>query len=39
MLLLDTNVLSELRKVQSGKADPYVAEWADGVRLLNPWTA
>ena len=27
-LLLDTNVVSELRKVRSGKADGRVAEWA-----------
>lgn len=26
--LLDTNVLAELRKVKSGKADSNVAEWA-----------
>jgi predicted nucleic acid-binding protein len=29
MLLLDTNVVSELRKVRLGKADVRVAEWAD----------
>jgi predicted nucleic acid-binding protein len=29
MLLLDTNVISELRKVRAGKADPRVAEWAE----------
>ena len=29
MYLLDTNVLSELRKVRLGKADPHVAGWAD----------
>jgi predicted nucleic acid-binding protein len=29
MLLLDTNVVSELRKVRSGKADPNVAKWAE----------
>lgn len=28
MLLLDTNVVSELRKVRSAKADPHVARWA-----------
>lgn len=28
MFVLDTNVLSELRKVRSGKAHPAVAEWA-----------
>ena len=31
MYLLDTNVVSELRKVQSGKADPQVSDWADRV--------
>ena len=29
--LLDTNVVSELRKVRAGKADPAVAHWADTV--------
>jgi predicted nucleic acid-binding protein len=29
MLLLDTNVVSELRKVRFGKADARVAAWAD----------
>jgi len=27
MLLLDTNVISELSKVRLGKADPSVARW------------
>lgn len=31
MFLLDANVVSELRKVRAGKADPNVARWADGV--------
>jgi predicted nucleic acid-binding protein len=31
MYLLDTNVVSELRKVRSGRADPAVAAWADAV--------
>ncbi|MDO9144468.1 type II toxin-antitoxin system VapC family toxin [Rhodoferax sp.] len=31
MYLLDTNVVSELRKVRSGKADAGVASWADNV--------
>jgi toxin FitB len=31
MFVLDTNVVSELRKVRAGKADPQVARWADGV--------
>jgi len=28
MFLLDTNVISELRKIEFGKADPNVAQWA-----------
>ena len=28
MLLLDTNVVSELRKVRAGRADPNVTAWA-----------
>jgi hypothetical protein len=31
MLILDTNVLSELRKVPLGKANPNVMRWASGV--------
>ena len=31
MYLLDTNVVSELRKVRAGRADPDVARWADGI--------
>ncbi len=31
MFLLDTNVISELRKVRAGKADPTVASWVRGV--------
>ena len=31
MYLLDTNVVSELRKARSGKADKNVAIWADSV--------
>lgn len=31
MFLLDTNVVSELRKVRLGKADPQIANWADTV--------
>lgn len=31
MFLLDTNVVSELRKVRSGKANPGVASWAEQV--------
>ena len=31
MYLLDTNVVSELRKIKSGKADRNVSAWADRV--------
>lgn len=31
MYLLDTNVVSELRKARSGRADPHVAAWAEAV--------
>ena len=31
MLILDTNVVSELRKVRLGKADEKVSKWADSV--------
>ena len=31
MFILDTNVVSELRKARSGRADPNVERWADGV--------
>ena len=31
MFLLDTNVVSELRKIRLGKADAHVAHWADSV--------
>lgn len=31
MYLLDTNVISELRKANSGKADPQVIAWANSV--------
>jgi hypothetical protein len=31
MYLLDTNVISELRKAGSGRADSNVCRWADGV--------
>jgi predicted nucleic acid-binding protein len=31
MYLLDTNVVSELRKVRTGKAHPGVAAWATGI--------
>jgi predicted nucleic acid-binding protein len=31
MFVLDTNVISELRKAKAGNADPGVATWASGV--------
>ncbi|GAA4012111.1 type II toxin-antitoxin system VapC family toxin [Deinococcus rubellus] len=31
-VLLDTNVISELRKINAGRADPQVARWAAGVQ-------
>lgn len=31
MYLLDTNVVSELRKIRLGKANPHVVDWADSV--------
>lgn len=31
MYLLDTNVVSELRKVRAGKADSHVVDWADRI--------
>lgn len=33
MYLLDTNVISELRKARAGKADRTVAAWAAGIPL------
>jgi len=32
MYLLDTNVISEMRKSQKGRADPGVQRWSDGVK-------
>jgi toxin FitB len=34
MFVLDTNVVSELRKVRAGKSDVKVARWADGVNAI-----
>jgi predicted nucleic acid-binding protein len=31
MYLLDTNVISELRKARTGKADPHVKAWAKNI--------
>ena len=33
MFVLDTNVVSELRKIRLGRADKNVARWADSVDL------
>ncbi|MCC6133934.1 MAG: type II toxin-antitoxin system VapC family toxin [Candidatus Contendobacter sp.] len=35
MYLLDTNVVSELRKAKTGKADPNVRLWAERVSALD----
>jgi len=35
MYVLDTNVVSELRKVQAGRAHPGVAKWADTVAPMD----
>ena len=35
MYLLDTNVVSELRKVRAGKADSRVADWADRIDVAD----
>jgi predicted nucleic acid-binding protein len=35
MYLLDTNVVSELRKVKAGKADRHVSAWANEAPLLS----
>lgn len=34
MFILDTNVVSELRKVRLGRADAHVAQWADSVESV-----
>lgn len=31
MYLLDTNVVSELRKIRAGKADSHVTDWANSI--------
>ena len=35
MFVLDTNVVSELRKVRLGRADTNVAQWADSVNAAD----
>ena len=37
MFLLDTNVVSELRKAGSRRADPNVVAWAEGVTPSRLW--
>ena len=33
MYVLDTNVVSEIRRIRAGRADPNVAAWVDGVAI------
>ena len=35
MYLLDTNVISEIRKARAGKADPHVTAWAAAVSVVD----
>ncbi|CAN7368880.1 type II toxin-antitoxin system VapC family toxin [Phyllobacterium sp. LjRoot231] len=35
MYILDTNVVSELRRIRSNKADPNVAAWAESVDAVD----
>jgi len=35
MFLLDTNVVSELRKIRLGRADNNVVQWADSVDVVD----
>ena len=35
MFILDTNVVSELRKIRLGRADKNVAQWADSVDAVD----
>jgi hypothetical protein len=37
MYLLDTNVVSEIRKISSGRADASVAAWARGVEAARTY--
>ena len=39
MFLLDTNVVSEYRKIRHGNADPNVALWADSVETHNQFVS
>ena len=35
MFIVDTNVVSELRKIRLGRADKNVAHWADSVAAVD----
>lgn len=35
MFILDTSVVSELRKIRLGRADAHVAQWADSVESVD----
>jgi len=35
MFMLDTNVVSEIRKIRFGLADKNVMQWADGVDAID----
>ena len=37
MYLLDTNVLSELKKIKAGRADANVTAWASRTSAANYW--
>jgi predicted nucleic acid-binding protein len=39
MYLLDTNVISEIRKIRLGKADAQVSQWADSVNAAELYTS
>lgn len=39
MYVLDTNVISEIRKIRLGKADKNVAKWADSVNATDLYTS
>lgn len=39
MYMLDTNVISEIRKIRLGKADRNVARWADSVNAAVLYTS
>ncbi|WP_046337835.1 type II toxin-antitoxin system VapC family toxin [Xenorhabdus bovienii] len=35
MYILDTNVVSELRKIRAGRADPNVAKWTENINAAD----